>query len=292
MGGGAARGGGPRSRGWLVLAVAAVGGVIAGVALERSGARMGIPSLVAPPAAGDLLGHAPRRSAPSPAVPTPPAPIAALAGLPAYPGATPRGLGDDVVAAGMPMAIAWFTTPDPPADVMSFYENAFEATHAHVVHEWATKVTGYVGWRDEKTGELHGVVVRREGQETMVLPSVVAPGRLKQGAQRVPASLPQPKGGEQTVVVSMAGDAPGTREVSVVTTVPLTTVRSLAGFYRQGFADKGWHVEQFLVNSPAFARVTATRDEMRAEAYLQQAAGGDAGPHVDVYVILTTRDHA
>lgn len=291
---------GPGRRGWVVLVTAAVGGVIAGVGLAQRGGRGLVPSFVAPATAGGPVSREPQpashRAAPAAAEPArrPSAPAAALAGLPAYPGATPRGLGENIVAAGMPMAVAYFTTPDPASDVMAFYVNALKGSHAHLMHEWSTPTTGYVGWRNEKTDELHGVVIRRDGEETMVFPSTMAPGRarLASQSQQVPSVLPLPDGAEGTMVVSMGGGANGLRQSSVVTSVPLATVASLTDFYRTAFAKKGWHVEQVLVNSGHFGRVTATRDDMRAEAFLRRVAGGDEGPHVEIYVLLTTRDHA
>ncbi len=275
-------------RGWLVLAVAAAGGVIGGVVLERSGAPVPVPSFVTP----SVRGGGMLEPAPAPSPPPESAPVAALAGLPSYPGAEPRSLGDGIMAGGVPMAVAYFVTPDPPQDVMAFYRNALQETHEHVLHEWMTPTTGYVGWHDKKTGDLHGVVFRREGEKTMVFPSAAAPARMFQNHQTMPDYLPNPKDAEGTMVVKMGAAAGGSRQLSVVTTVPLTTVGQLLDFYKQGFKGKGWQVEKAVLNTPDLAHVTASRPDMRAETYLHHVSDDGSGPRVEVYVVLTTRDHA
>lgn len=287
------QGGGHRA--WLVVGVAAVAGVIAGVGLSRSGGPPIVPTFGA--AAADLASppppHRHRRAPAAEAIPTGPrAPAAALEGLPSYPGARPRGIGQGIEAAGIPMTVAYFTTPDPPEDVMSFYQNALEETHAHVVHEWMTRSTGYVGWRDKRTDELHGVVIARQGNETMVLPSTAAPGRYDKSRIKPPEVLPMPSHAEGTLTVSMGAQENGSHQDSVVTTVPLTTVRAMVDFYKKAYAEKGWTVGSVNMNSDTAARVVATRPDMRAETYLQHVTGGGRGPRVRVYVILTTRAHA
>lgn len=276
-----------RPRAWVVLLAASVAGAVGGVVLERSGA----PVEAAVPGARDTGRLTLAVENPTDEGRTaPPVPKKALAGLPAYPGARPEALGQGLTAQGEPMAAAFFSTPDPLEDVVHYYAEALKEQGLPVMGNRLGPNSGYVGYLDQKTHRLHLVTVVRQGDRTLVFPSNNDPEKMLAGEAKVPSVLPHPPAAEDTTVVSMHEGT--THQDSVMATVPLVSVPSLAAFYKKGFIDKGWHVDSYTVNGGADARVEASRGSMRAQALLRQSTDDKGASRVELYVILITQSRA
>jgi hypothetical protein len=270
-----------RMRPWVVLGCAALAGSVGGVALERF--RSPKEQELTPPKNETLDRVAP----PSPLMRPSGAPLAsagALAGLPPYPGARPQDLAREIQIQGMPLHIAWFSTADPPEAVIHYYEEKFDQDGKLRVSHLYNAKAGYVGYLERPAEKMHLISVLREGDETLVFPSSSEMQGLFTRSQKVPASLPEPAGARDSVVLSMKDN--GVLQDSVYVTVPEQSLQQVMEFYRKGFEEKGWSVLTAVESSEAI-RLEAKQNGATATVLLRKLKAS-IKPGVAVYVTLTT----
>jgi hypothetical protein len=269
-----------RLRVLYVLGSAALAGSIGGVALERFSAARHPPA----PLSEEALD---RVVPPSPAIRGNPRHLASaesLTGLPPYPGARPQDLAADVTALGVPMHVAWFSTPDSPADVVHFYEEKLAKDRKLMVSHLYSENAGYVGYLEMPGEKMHVVSVLRQGQETLVFPSESEMGQSASATTAVPNTLPRPERGEGSLVLTFKDN--GVVQDTVFENVPDGDLDQVLASYQRGFKDKGWTVGPPNRSSPDAVRLEAKRDRTTATVVLRRQAAPHPG--VAVYLTLTT----
>lgn len=260
----------PLSRAAAILISMAALGVLLGISLERA-------QVAASPDTPDPS------SAPAPVSrpeePRDLAPLRALAALPPYKDATPRPLAEDYLGPNAPAAVAWFSTPDSPDEVLAFYRNALAAEgHLLVEHHYGPSA-GYVGYLAPDTEELHLVSVLAQGRETLVFTSVA---KLSQSlAGTWPSELPCSEGAVERLSLSLPPEAGGR---SVAARIPVGSLGGVLDAYRRALVAAGWEVEPTEGDADQ-ARLTAHRGGTSATAYLRRAPDG-----VHLYINLPGAD--
>ncbi|MFP2960395.1 hypothetical protein ACLEPN_21885 [Myxococcus sp. 1LA] len=117
----------------------------------------------------------------------------ALVHFPPYPNATrPEALAADYLGPGAPMAVAWFSTQDTPAQVLEHYTQALLAKGLPVLHQRHGEKGGYVGYWSPATEEVRLVSTLAQGGETLVFVSAGQVEAMLQRTAAVPDWVPVP----------------------------------------------------------------------------------------------------
>jgi hypothetical protein len=103
-------------------------------------------------------------------------------------------------------------------------------------------------------------------------------------SQKVPASLPEPAGARDSVVLSIKDN--GVLQDSVYVTVPEQSLQQVMEFYRKGFEEKGWSVLTAVESAEAI-RLEAKQNGTTATVLLRKLKAS-IKPGVAVYLTLTT----
>lgn len=180
-----------------------------------------------------------------PMVPT----VELLDGFPPFPGAKPRAMGSTSAVMGMPLELAWFTTKTSAAEVLRFYEHAFDTAGLFWISQRQGPDVGSVGYL-ERDGDpdagvaagvlrLVSVVGRAGGGESMVFLSRSQPQRALEGPR---ASLPEgvllPEGAQAPAVVEVNDE--GSRQATVSARVPDAQVAGVASSLQARQRAEGW----------------------------------------------------
>ncbi len=204
---------------------------------------------------------------------TSPDPVS-LAGIPAYPNASPRALARLTTVVGVPLSASWFSTDDSPDQVIAFYEDQFR-TEEHATSHRDGQGIGYVAYRQDRDLDDGGVdsvlrmitVVPQRGS-TLVLVSNSQPQRLLGASPDVPAEIALPAGAIDPRVIESSALEGGGVMVSASMNAELQTVSSEM---RERLAAQGWSVD--LPTSEGSNALVATRDGARQLVWLEQRAG-------------------
>lgn len=164
-----------------------------------------------------------------------PVKLAALEGLPQYPGANARHL-----SSGAHQDIAWFSTSDDIEQVLAFYEKEFIAKGKLAVGHQYSPFAGWVGYMDVTDHRLHLISVLRQSEETLVFPSTSWPEKMLDGAAAVPAGLPVVAGAEGGVAFDLGA---GGRQVWLGSFANRTP-DDLAQAWHAGLQKQGWDVKR------------------------------------------------
>jgi hypothetical protein len=266
--------------GALLFAMAVIGSV-GGVVWERSTAPIDEVALAAPPDAEvvDTPARKLKRSQEDIAVVR-----RATMGLPPYKGAVPEALAADYLGEKTPIAVAWFTTQDRPAQVLGFYAKAFAEKNLPVLKHDYSAFAGYVGYVDPKTDEVHLISVIAQGGETMVFPSSGRMSDFGKGDSKVPDFVPHPADAQGTTVMKFRSE--GAMQLSVSASVPDGSVDGVADFYEKGFVAKGWKVERVTRPKLNEVRVELRKGGAIATAFIRQAFLSKA---VSIYLSVNLR---
>jgi len=196
--------------------------------------------------------------------------LAAVEGLPQYPGAFVRP-----ISSGAQLNVAWFATKDSVDQVLSFYEKEFTAKGLIPVSYQFSPVSGYAGYLDFGDHRMHLVSVLRQGDETLVFPSTSYPKKMLEGGASPPAGVPNIAGAEGAVSFDLGGG--GSRQVWLAT-YPGQSLDEVAAAWSRGLAGNGWDVKR--ADEGGEARLEADR----AEGSLQVAIRKDPSAKIAVYV--------
>ena len=266
-----------------VLAFAAIIGIVAGVGLSFRRQAQAARELEAQvseaeryePAQPVLVPGAPQPSRLPQSVT-----LAAVEGLPQYPGAFVHPLSEQISGQGVEMNIAWFETKDSVKDVLWFYATKFkEAGKWGVAHMYSDNA-GYVGYLDHDAGRMHLISALRQGGKTTVFPSLSYPGKMLQGGASPPPNVPTLAGAEGNMVFDF-GDKQRMSKVWL-TRVKQRALRDVVETYKQSLVEKGWSVAEKLGATDEMARVEAHRPGSGLQVEFKR----DADATVAVYVTM------
>jgi hypothetical protein len=176
-----------------------------------------------------------------------------LRGIPPYPNAVPRSLGAVTDVMGMPLVASWFTTQDPPEQIISFYEMTFLDAGYPIVSHMFHQDQGYVAWLDEEDtdagvaeGVMHMVSVIKNtprDRETIVLLSASRPQRLLDGKRNLPEGVVLPDGAQAPQVVEMQLEG---RQRTVLTTRARGSLDETVKALGEQLRKAGWTVEDVM----------------------------------------------
>ncbi len=169
-----------------------------------------------------------------------------LAGIPPYPGASPRKLTSNGTLPGAPMVVSWFSTVDPPERVLAFYAKAFEAEHRVAVAQQFSPTMGYIGWMEDAAdggaGLLHMVSVSKQYTQTMVLLSASHPETLLDNHAVLPGGLTLPPYSSSPQMVKM-GEGDLANDVIYARVSNMSGPEVVSHFERQ-FKERGFTITE------------------------------------------------
>ncbi|NPC84173.1 hypothetical protein HPC49_38925, partial [Pyxidicoccus fallax] len=156
----------------------------------------------------------------------------ALSHFPPYPRASrPEVLATDYLGPGVPMAVAWFSTQDTPAQVLAHYEKVLLDNGLPVLRQSHGENGGYVGYWSPGTLEVRLVSVLAQGGETLVFVSAGQVEGLLERARTVPEWIPLP--GELSEPRAMTFDMEGATHHAVSGQLPEDTLGGAEARYRK-----------------------------------------------------------
>jgi hypothetical protein len=206
---------------------------------------------------------------------------ALLAGFPPFPGAKPRAMGKAAFVSGMPLELAWFSTPASAAEVIRFYEAEFEKAELFWVTQWRGPSVGSVGYldRDEAADagvaagvmRLVSVVGREGGGETLVFLSRSRPQWALEGPGRLPDGVVLPDGAGAPAVVEVREE--GSRRATITAQVAGARVADVARALEARLRGEGWEVTG-AGGDERRTTVGARKGRATATYALRQEAGG------------------
>ncbi len=195
----------------------------------------------------------------------------ATAQLPPYHDAVPRPLAADYLGRGSPIAVAWFSTRDTPAQVLGFYRKAILDAGLPVMQHDYRANAGYVGHVDPASHQTHLVSVLAQGGETLVFVSNGQVDALLEGQEPWPEVVPMPEGVATPVVLAFREE--GRVRYSVQAEVPHARAAQMASAYRKALTAQGWTLEQTAPDAEGTAML-ASRGDSRLSAQVQPASDG------------------
>ncbi|MDX2008834.1 MAG: hypothetical protein SFW67_01505 [Myxococcaceae bacterium] len=271
-----------RSRSFSVatlVGLAAVGGLLAGMMLGGRGAGEDeVDAMFADidKQADALLPlGAPTARANAPLMDADPR---SLRGIPPYPGAAPRSLGEHTNVMGMPLSASWFTTRDMPEAVIAHYEYTYLDAGFPIVSHMFTPDQGYVAWLEEEPsdagvaeGIVHMVSVIRNtprDRETIVLLSASRPQRLLDRQPQLPDGLVLPEGASAPQAVQMAFEG---RSRTILTSSRKGAIDQTADEIVGRMKRDGWDVKPVMA-SPEMKSFVGRRGEVSQSVSLTAEA--------------------
>ncbi|MGV3621853.1 MAG: hypothetical protein ACO1OB_13600 [Archangium sp.] len=242
-----------------LLLMAAVGGIVGGVALAWSQSEPPDPEKLAEAEVDRIL----RAGRPMDSTDMNPDPRS-LQGIPPYPGAAPRKLTSYGVLKDTPAVISWFQTEDPVEKVLDFYALEFKRANKVIALEQYSKDMGYVGWMeyqpDGGAGLLHMVSAMKQYRKTMVLLSASQPELLLENNSKLPGGLPLPDNASTPQVVKL-GEGPLANDMAY-SRVSNMTGQQVVDFYEKFFKDNRFE-EIGTANEENRNTVSAQKDGQR-----------------------------
>lgn len=265
----------------LLFSVAVAGGLI-GFGWERFAYEAPPESAPwVPPEVQEVLSPSERRTPAEEAVLE-----RALSNFPPYPHASrPEVLAADYLGPESPIAVAWFSTEDTPAQVLSHYNGTLLDAGLPVIGERYSEHAGYVGYWSPATQEVHLVSALAQGGETMVFVSSgrVEPGR-EEAATRVPEWIPLPPEVSETTALTFLME--GATQYAVSGRVEAGTVLEVAESFQRAFGERGWSVGQAGTPGDTEAELRLHRGSVRGMVLLRRSPPLQ---EVEVYLSLTER---
>ncbi|MBK7861626.1 MAG: hypothetical protein IPJ65_24020 [Archangiaceae bacterium] len=206
--------------------------------------------------------------------------LAALDGLPQYPGSYVHPLSQQLSGQGVEMNVAWFETKDSVDEVLIFYRQKFKEAGKWGVWHLYSDNAGYAGWLEHDSGRMHLISALRQGNKTVVLPSLSYPGKMLEAAPALPPSIPKVAGAEGAYAFDF-GD--GTRLAKVwLSMVKQKTLREVVDGYRRALEEQGWAIDEKLNVVPEQASLQAKREGSGLQIEFKR----DTDATVAVYVTM------
>ncbi|HZI13347.1 MAG TPA: hypothetical protein VE153_23400 [Myxococcus sp.] len=211
----------------------------------------------------------------------------ALSHFPPYPRASrPAVLAADYLGAGVPMAVAWFSTEDPPAQVLEHYARALLAAGLPIARQAHGKHGGYVGYWSPDAEEVRLVSVLAQGGETLVFVSAGQVKALLERAAPVPGWVPLPAQLSESRALTF--DMEGASHHMVSGHLREATLEEAETGYRAALREGGWQVGETAVEASGIG-FTVDRGSVSGRAVLRERA---SPPGVEVQLSLLQREGA
>lgn|GEM_PF-3145755 len=211
-----------------------------------------------------------------------------LAHFPPYPKASrPEALAADYLGKDAPMAVAWFSTQDTPAQVLEHYTEALLARGLPVLHQRHGEKGGYVGYWSPATEEVRLVSTLAQGGETLVFVSAGQVGPLLARAAAVPDWVPVPADLQEPRTVNFHLE--GASHHVVTGRLQEGSPGTAAERYRALFRERGWAVGAPEPVAPKAVGFEVLRETVSGRAVLRELA---PGPGVEVQLTLLRRSVA
>ncbi|MBZ4415125.1 hypothetical protein [Myxococcus sp. RHSTA-1-4] len=212
----------------------------------------------------------------------------ALSHFPPYPRASrPEVLASDYLGPGVPMAVAWFSTKDTPAQVMEHYAKALLEKGLPVLRQVHGEKGGYVGYWSPATMEVRLVSALEQGGETLVFVSAGQVHGLLERAIEMPAWVPLP--GELTDLRAMSFEMEGATHHAVSGQLPEETLGGAEARYRAVLREKGWAMGATEPLEPKGVSFEVSQGVMQGRAVLRERP---SQPGVEVQLSLLQRGAA
>lgn len=203
----------------------------------------------------------------------------ALSGIPPYPHGVARALTSGATT-GARVNSAWFSTPDSPDAVISFYEKAFARENRQfAAHRYSAR-TGFIGWLERPDTEdgglpdfdkalLHLVTVVRQGEETVVLLSSSEPAKLLEG-DALPGGVFLPSGAHPHAINVGEG---GVTKWVIMASYPDGQMKNLDDQLVEWWKAHGWSLDE---RTPAATRtgLVASRKGLTQIVRIEAQPGG------------------
>ena len=192
-----------------------------------------------------------------------------LSHFPPYPRASrPEALAADYLGPGVPMAVAWFSTQDTPAQVMEHYAKALLEQGLPVLRQAHGENGGYVGYWSPDTLEVRLVSVLAQGGETLVF---VSSGQV-QGLLQRPMAVPQwiPLPAELTEPRAITFNMEGATHHAVSGELPADTLGGAEARYRALLREKGWVAGETEPLEPKGISFEVSREDVQGRALLRE----------------------
>jgi len=209
----------------------------------------------------------------------------ALSHFPPYPrGSRPEVLAADYLGSDVPIAVAWFSTEDPPDRVLSHYRGTLLDAGLPALSEHHGEHAGYVGYWSPSTEEVHLVSTLAQGGETLVFVSSGRMAPLLEGPAKVPEWIPLPVETEDALALTFSLE--GATQHVVSGRVPRSTVPEVVELFLRSFGERGWSVEATHPARDAIAELEVRRGGVRGLVMVRRTLPAQ---EVDIYLSLTER---
>ncbi len=206
--------------------------------------------------------------------------------MPHYPGARERPLVDQAATKGSSGYLGYFVTRDEPLAVIRFYEEQWRAAGYHVTRD-VTLHGGHVSAVDVKAGVVRQVLCLRQGDHTLVFPSVTQ-GVPEPTVDSRSWDLPPVYPGAEAVTSFGTGD-PASRS-AVLMFLDFGSIQDNVAFYRTEMAARGWKLERQATDIPGTDGQVATlvfRKEGRECTINIMAVGDSKQVRVHILAVRT-----
>ena len=211
-----------------------------------------------------------------------------LVHFPPYPKASrPEALAADYLGPGAPMAVAWFSTKDSPAQVLEHYAQALLAKGLPVLRQRHGENGGYVGYWSPATEEVRLVSTLAQSGETLVFVSSGQVGPMLERAAAVPEWLPVPDRLLETRTVNF--NLEGASHHVVTGRLQEGAPREVAERYLAQFREKGWTVGTQEPVPPTGVAFEVLRETVSGRAVLRERS---QGPGLELHLTLLRRSVA
>ncbi|WP_233261281.1 hypothetical protein [Vitiosangium sp. GDMCC 1.1324] len=206
----------------------------------------------------------------------------ALSHFPPYPhGSRPEVLAADYLGDKAPMAVAWFTTQDPPDQVLSHYAGTLLDAGLPALGLRYNDNAGYVGYWSPASEEVHLVSALAQGGETLVFISSGRMAPLLDGQPQVPEWIPLPVDAEDASALSFQLE--GATQHTVSARVPESTVTEVETFFREALEKKGWGVRELHAPDDVGTELEVNRGTVFGMVMLRrQAPASDVLIHISL----------
>jgi hypothetical protein len=212
----------------------------------------------------------------------------ALTHFPPYPRASrPEVLASDYLGSGVPMAVAWFSTRDTPAQVLEHYAKVLLEKGLPVIRQAHGENGGYVGYWSPETLEVRLVSVLAQGGETLVFVSSGQVRGLLERAVAVPEWVPLP--GALTEPRAMSFEMEGATHHAVSGRLPEETLGGAEARYRAVLRQKGWAAGETEPLEPKGVSFEVSQGLVQGRAVLRERP---SLPGVEVQLSLLRRGAA
>ncbi|MCY1044238.1 hypothetical protein OV208_23165 [Corallococcus sp. bb12-1] len=196
----------------------------------------------------------------------------ALVHFPPYPNASsrPEALAADYLGPDVPIAVAWFSTQDPPQKVLLHYRQVLRDAGLPVLGHEFSAYGGYVGYWSPATKEMRMVSVLYQGGETLVFVSAGEVAKALESQSAPPRWVPLPAGADKPQVITLQLE--GVTQFLVAGESPTGSMAEVEADWRRAMAAKGWEAGPSSEAGPNALGFEVGHDGLNGQALLKQSS--------------------